>query len=252
MELSKTNDLLFESESRGGAPPDLNDDSSDNDSTYSDASNDSDAEENRRGDSDDDDDDEDVDDDDDDDDDDIDPENLEMLASNTKANASSSKQTTSFLPNDNDSDDDDENQQNINEDSDDDDTDEEDDDYLQKFSHHINTNHLEKLHPGIQSCNNDEVVALSRVVRDAKGRICDPMHTTAPFLTKYERARIVGARAEQLDRGAVPMIKLDPEIINGRVIAQMELEQKKIPFVLARPLPNGKTEYWRIEDLEVM
>ena len=64
MELSKTNDLLFESESRGGAPPDLNDDSSDNDSTYSDASNDSDAEENRRGDSDDDDDDEDVDDDD--------------------------------------------------------------------------------------------------------------------------------------------------------------------------------------------
>jgi DNA-directed RNA polymerase I, II, and III subunit RPABC2 len=250
MELSKTNDLLFESESRGGAPPDINDDSSDNDSTYSDASNDSDAEENRRGDSDDDDDD-DVDDDDDDDDDDIDPENLEMLASNTKANASSSKQSTAFLPNDNDSDDD-ENQQNINEDSDDDDTDEEDDDYLQKFSHHINTNHLEKLHPGIQSCNNDEVVALSRVVRDAKGRICDPMHTTAPFLTKYERARIVGARAEQLDRGAVPMIKLDPEIINGRVIAQMELEQKKIPFVLARPLPNGKTEYWRIEDLEVM
>ena len=251
MELSKTNDLLFESESRGGAPPDVNDDSSDNDSTYSDASNDSDAEENRRGDSDDDDDD-DVDDDDDDDDDDIDPENLEMLASNTKVNASSSKQTTTFLPNDNDSDDDDENQQNINEDSDDDDTDEEDDDYLQKFSHHINTNHLEKLHPGIQSCNNDEVVALSRVVRDAKGRICDPMHTTAPFLTKYERARIVGARAEQLDRGAVAMIKLDPEIINGRVIAQMELEQKKIPFVLARPLPNGKTEYWRIEDLEVM
>jgi DNA-directed RNA polymerase subunit K/omega len=250
MELSKTNDLLFESESRGGAPPDINDDSSDNDSTYSDASNDSDAEENRRGDSDDDDDD-DVDDDDDDDDDDIDPENLEMLASNTKANASSSKQSTAFLPNDNDSDDD-ENQQNINEDSDDDDTDEEDDDYLQKFSHHINTNHLEKLHPGIQSCNNDEVVALSRVVRDAKGRICDPMHTTAPFLTKYERARIVGARAEQLDRGAIPMIKLDPEIINGRVIAQMELEQKKIPFVLARPLPNGKTEYWRIEDLEVM
>ena len=250
MELSKTNDLLFASESRGGAPPDINDDSSDNESTYSDASNDSDAEENRRGDSDDDDDDEDVDDDDDDDD--IDPENLEMLASNTKANASSSKQSTSFLPNDNNSDDEDENQQNINDDSDDDSDEDEDDDYLQKFSHHINTNHLEKLHPGIQSCNNDEVVALSRVVRDAKGRICDPMHTTAPFLTKYERARIVGARAEQLDRGAVPMIKLDPEIINGRVIAQMELEQKKIPFVLARPLPNGKTEYWRIEDLEVM
>lgn len=112
------------------------------------------------------------------------------------------------------------------EDEDDDDEDE-DEDYLQKFSKHINTHDLEKLHPGINMCNNEEIAALSRVVRDKKGRIIDPMHTTLPFLTKYEKARIIGARAEQLDRGAIPMVKIDPEMINGRIIAEMELEQKK-------------------------
>ena len=136
------------------------------------------------------------------------------------------------------------------EDDEDDDDEDDDEDYLQKFSKHINTNNLEKLHPGINTCNNEEISALSRVVRDKKGRIIDPMHTTLPFLTKYEKARIIGARAEQLDRGAIPMIKIDPEIINGCVIAEMELEQKKIPFILARPLPNGKIEYWKLEDLE--
>lgn len=139
---------------------------------------------------------------------------------------------------------------NIDEEDEDDDDDEEDEDYLQKFSKHINTHNLEKLHPGINMCNNEEISALSRVIRDKKGRIIDPMHTTMPFLTKYEKARIIGARAEQLDRGAIPMIKIDPEMINGRIIAEMELQQKKIPFVLARPLPNGKIEYWKLEDLE--
>ena len=135
--------------------------------------------------------------------------------------------------------------------SDDDESDSEDDEYyLQKFSKHINTNNLENLHPGINICNNEEISALSRTVRDQKGHIIDPMHTTLPFLTKYEKARLIGARAEQLDRGAIPMIKVDPEIINGRIIAELELQQKKIPFILARPLPNGKVEYWRIQDLE--
>lgn len=134
-------------------------------------------------------------------------------------------------------------------DSDDDDSDD-DENYLQKFNDNIDTHTLEKLHPSVQSVNNDEVAALSRVVRDAKGNICDPMHTTMPFVTKYEKARIIGARAEQLDRGAVPMIQVDPEMINGRFIAELEFKAKKIPFIIARPLPSGKVEYWKLEDLE--
>jgi len=211
---------------------------SDNESEYSDEN----EEDQNKNDDDDDDDEDNVDDEDeDDDDDDDDDEDLELLEKGTGLEEMYGNRETPIS-------DDDEHDNDEEDDSDNDD--EDDEDYLQKFSKHINTNDLEKLHPGINMCNNEEVSALSRIVRDQKGRIIDPLHTTLPFITKYEKARIVGARAEQLDRGAIPMVKVDPEVINGRIIAEMELQQKKIPFILARPLPNGKVEYWRVEDLE--
>ena len=111
---------------------------------------------------------------------------------------------------------------------------------------------LEKLHPEIRSVNFDEIKALSRVVRDGKGKIVDPLHTTVPFITKYEKARIIGTRAEQLERGSMPFVELEPHIMNARTIAQLEFEQKRIPFIIARPLPNKAVEYWRVQDLEVL
>lgn len=111
---------------------------------------------------------------------------------------------------------------------------------------------LEKLHPEIRSVNFDEIKALSRVVRDGKGKIIDPLHTTVPFITKYEKARIIGTRAEQLERGSMPFVELEPHIMNARTIAQLEFEQKRIPFIIARPLPNKAVEYWRVQDLEVL
>ena len=68
----------------------------------------------------------------------------------------------------------------------------------------------------------------------------------------YEKARIIGTRTEQLESGAMPYIEVDSHIINGRTIAIMEYEQKKIPFIIARPLPNKGIEYWRLEDLEFL
>lgn len=125
-----------------------------------------------------------------------------------------------------------------------------DDNYLQKFNDHLNIKALENIHPEIKSINYEEMIALARVVRDKHGKIIDPLHTTTPILTKYERARIIGTRAEQLDAGCEAYIPLDETIINGKTIALMEFEQKKIPFIIARPLPNGSTEYWHVSDLE--
>ena len=31
---------------------------------------------------------------------------------------------------------------------------------------------------------------------------------------------------------------------------KMELKLKRIPFIIRRPLPNGGSEYWKIQDLE--
>lgn len=120
----------------------------------------------------------------------------------------------------------------------------------QKLEDYMILSDLEKLHPESQCINFDEVAALTRVVRDANSKIIDPLHKTAPFITKYEKARIIGARAEQIERGANPFVEVDSHIINARTIAMMEYDLKIIPFIIARPLPNKTIEYWRLQDLE--
>jgi DNA-directed RNA polymerase I, II, and III subunit RPABC2 len=126
----------------------------------------------------------------------------------------------------------------------------EDSDYLQKFDEDVKRDIIAENHPELKVHNYHEVLTLSRVVKDDHGKIVDPLHKTLPFLTKYERARILGERAKQLNSGAEPFVTVEPEIIDGYLIAQRELEEKKIPFILKRPLPDGGCEYWRLKDLE--
>jgi DNA-directed RNA polymerase I, II, and III subunit RPABC2 len=73
-----------------------------------------------------------------------------------------------------------------------------------------------------------------------------------PFVTKYEKAKILGERAKQLNAGAVPMVPVNEDIIDGYLIALAEFEQKKIPMIIRRPLPNNASEYWRLQDLEIL
>jgi DNA-directed RNA polymerase subunit K/omega len=80
----------------------------------------------------------------------------------------------------------------------------------------------------------------------------DPAHTTYPFLTLYEKTKIVGLRANQLSKGARPFISVPKHITDVRDIARIELEQKRLPYIIKRPLPNGTFEYWRLADLMIL
>ena len=133
---------------------------------------------------------------------------------------------------------------------DDDEDDDNDDEYLQKFDESIKQKIIADYHPELKTHNYDEIEVLSRVVRDNNGTIIDPLHKTLPFITKYEKARVLGERATQLNSGAQSFVEVDADIIDGYVIALKEFDQKKIPFILKRPLPNGGIEYWKLEDLE--
>ena len=124
--------------------------------------------------------------------------------------------------------------------------------YLRKFETDMHENYIASCHQEMLHLNNAEVSALARVVRNADGAIVDVMHKTMPFLTKYEKTRILGQRAKQLNQGAQPMIPVDKKIIDGYLIAQLELQQKALPFIIRRPLPGGKSEYWRLSDLELI
>ena len=137
----------------------------------------------------------------------------------------------------------------INYDDDDDDSDD-DVNYLQKFDLDVNTNYVSDYHPECQVPNFDEISKLAVVVRDDYNTIIDPLHRTIPFLTKYERARILGQRAKQIESGSEPFINIPESVIDGHIIAELELQQKRIPFIIRRPIPDGSFEYWHVRDLE--
>jgi DNA-directed RNA polymerase I, II, and III subunit RPABC2 len=80
----------------------------------------------------------------------------------------------------------------------------------------------------------------------------DINHRTYPFLTIYEKTKIIGLRANQLSQGSRPFITVPEHVSDVREIARLELDQKRLPFIVKRPLPNGKYEYWRLSDLMIL
>jgi DNA-directed RNA polymerase I, II, and III subunit RPABC2 len=137
----------------------------------------------------------------------------------------------------------------------DDDDEEEDDDYVKRFEkldRQMKEDHVANYHPTSLQENYQEIATLSLVVRNDKGEIIDPLHKTIPIMTKYEKARILGQRAKQINSGANIFVQPKQETFDGYLIALQELEEKKLPFIIRRPLPNGHSEYWKASDLEYL
>ncbi|KAH7106941.1 RNA polymerase Rpb6 [Auriculariales sp. MPI-PUGE-AT-0066] len=82
----------------------------------------------------------------------------------------------------------------------------------------------------------------------AKERLANKVRVTTPYLTKYERARILGTRALQISMNAPVLVPLEGET-DALQIAIKELSQKKIPLIIRRYLPDGSFEDWSIQEL---
>ena len=132
----------------------------------------------------------------------------------------------------------------------DEDSDDEYNENMQKLEQDINTDYLHAYHPEIKQINYKELLTLSNITRNKKGIIIDPLHKTLPFLTRYEKAKILGLRAKQINHGSKPFIEIPRDVMDGHTIAYMELIQNSIPFIIRRPLPNGGSEYWKVSDLK--
>lgn len=123
--------------------------------------------------------------------------------------------------------------------------------YVSQFDKNIKNDIIQNYHTELLQHSPEEIKAMCVVKRDPIfGIICDPLHKTLPILTKYEKTKILTERIVQLNRGAEPFITVDDDIIDGKIIAEMEFEQKKLPVIVKRPLPNGSCEYWKLSDLE--
>lgn len=105
----------------------------------------------------------------------------------------------------------------------------------------------------------EEAVLEKLVIREAYPPIGNPdesgkmpNHTTYPFLTLYERTKILSLRASQLAYGAPPFIDVPEYLTDVYEIARAELDAKRLPYILGRLLPDGVYEYWRLADLMIL
>jgi DNA-directed RNA polymerase subunit K/omega len=58
-------------------------------------------------------------------------------------------------------------------------------------------------------------------------------------LTRFERARVVGARALQISMGAPVLLDLDESTKSPIEIAESELQEGALPISIRRSLPDG-------------
>ena len=71
-----------------------------------------------------------------------------------------------------------------------------------------------------------------------------------PILTRFEKARIMGARALQLSLGAPVFIEIPKNATTSLEIAMEELKQRVIPIVIKRTLPNGDYQNISLDKFE--
>jgi len=118
-------------------------------------------------------------------------------------------------------------------------------------------NELMKFHPEaridtIESISMDILLTnVPPTFTNADGQ-ADAKHRSAPFLTQFEKTKILGFRTNQLSQGARPYIAVPEHITNLHEIARMELEARRLPIILKRPMPDGTFEKWRLSDLLIL
>lgn len=90
--------------------------------------------------------------------------------------------------------------------------------------------------------NNEDIKLIYKLIKENKKN-----YVTQPSLTKYEITRILSERCSQIECGSRTFLKGN-NLTNAYDIAVLEFNEKKIPFILKRPIGNG-FEYWKIKDL---
>ncbi|CAG2065207.1 unnamed protein product [Timema podura] len=86
---------------------------------------------------------------------------------------------------------------------------------------------------------------------DAGGSVAKSKRITTRYMTKYERARVLGTRALQIAMCAPVMVELEGET-DPLQIAMKELKQRKIPIIIRRYLPDNSYEDWGIDELIII
>ncbi|XP_044497993.1 DNA-directed RNA polymerases II, IV and V subunit 6A-like isoform X1 [Mangifera indica] len=102
----------------------------------------------------------------------------------------------------------------------------------------------------VENNNNEDVPGEPIETEDKEDEEVKGARKTSKYMTKYERARILGTRALQISMNAPVMVELEGET-DPLEIAMKELRERKIPFTIRRYLPDGSYEDWGVDELIV-
>ena len=68
-------------------------------------------------------------------------------------------------------------------------------------------------------------------------------------LSKFEKVRILGQRAEQISMGAPPLVDIKG-LTDALSISEKEFIERKIPFIVERTYPDGSIRKMRLCEME--
>jgi DNA-directed RNA polymerase I, II, and III subunit RPABC2 len=101
------------------------------------------------------------------------------------------------------------------------------------------------LHPEVQAVDR---VKVSETLKSER--------MTDPFYTKYEYTCLLGTRAQQIADGARPLVSLDGMLTSDPLfvwnVAEREIAEGILPFIIHRRLPSGISEYWSAMELKII
>lgn len=115
-----------------------------------------------------------------------------------------------------------------------------------EFDDDVDDDNIDEINPD-EEADGFEIIASGQ----GGGSVPKSKRITSKFMTKYERARVLGTRALQIAMCAPIMVELEGET-DPLQIAMKELKQRKIPIIIRRYLPDHSYEDWSIEELIII
>ena len=111
-------------------------------------------------------------------------------------------------------------------------------------------NNIVKVENNVNNIINDNLNIEDLSEKNIKNLINSIDKKTMPFLSKFEKTKILGLRIQQLSSGAKTTLSVkEQKYLKSNIdIAEKELKLKT-PFIIKIRLPNNKFEYWHIKDL---
>lgn len=89
-----------------------------------------------------------------------------------------------------------------------------------------------------------------KVLKSVKVEDDDRINNNA--MTKYEYTKIIGLRAKQINHCSAIYVYLDEEErskLNSMQIAEKEVKEKSVPFIIRRNYPNNEYEIWKVREM---